>query len=84
MDTRDQSAAREPFTRIRKPRVKAVGSDPDHPTDDQAHHSPEAAEWATAREKERDQLVKYGVFTKTKNPISQKAPKSSTPNGSTR
>jgi len=44
----------------------AFGSDPDHPTDEQARNSPEAAEWAKARERERDQLVKYGVFTKIK------------------
>ena len=60
--TRDKS------TRIQNkpPWVKAVGTDPDHPTDDQAHNSLQAAKWAKAREKERDQLVKYGVFTKIK------------------
>jgi len=53
-------------TRESKSRVKAVGSDPDHPTDEQARNSPQASEWAKAREKEQDQLVKYGVFTKIK------------------
>jgi len=46
--------AREPSTRIRKPRVKAVRTDPDHPTDEQARNSPEAVEWTKARGKERD------------------------------
>jgi len=50
--------------RTPKPRVLAVGSDPDHPTDEQARASPEAAEWAKARIKERVQLEKYKVFTK--------------------
>ena len=48
----------------RKPRVLAVGIDPDHPTDEQARSSPQAAEWAKERAKERAQLEKYGVFTK--------------------
>jgi len=42
---------REPSTRTKRPRVKAVGTDPDHPTDGQARNSPEAAEWAKARER---------------------------------
>jgi len=49
--------------RTPKPRVYAVGSDPDHLTDEQAQASPEAAEWAKARIKERAQLEKYNVFT---------------------
>jgi len=55
---------REKSTRERKPRILAVGSDPDHPTDGQARNSPLAAEWAKAKAKERAQLEKYGVFTK--------------------
>jgi len=58
--TRDQP------TRERKKWVLAIESDPDHPTDKQARNSPEATGWATARERERDQLVKYRVFTKIK------------------
>jgi len=58
--TRDQP------TRESKKRVLAIGIDPDHPTDEQARNSPQAAKWAKAREKERDQLMKYGVFTKIK------------------
>jgi len=56
--TRDQPARKS------KSRVKAMGSDLDHPTDEQARNSPQAAKGAKARERERDQLVKYGVFTK--------------------
>jgi len=37
-----------------KSRVKAVRSDPDHLMDEQAWNYPQAAEWAKAREKERD------------------------------
>ena len=55
-------------TREKKPTEKAqthaVGTDPDHPTDEQARNSLQAAEWAKARRKERAQLEKYGVFTK--------------------
>lgn len=55
-------------TRERKPtervRTHAVGTDPDHPSDQQARSSPEAPKWAEARQRERAQLVKYGVFTK--------------------
>lgn len=47
-----------------KPRVLAVGSDPDHPTDEQAQASPQSAKWAKAQNKEWSQLEKYNVFTK--------------------
>ena len=50
--------------RTPKPKIQAVSSDPDHPTNEQARASPEAAEWAKARNKERSQLEKYKVFTK--------------------
>jgi len=40
---------REKSTRERKPGILAVGSDPDHPTDEQARSSPQAHEWAKAR-----------------------------------
>jgi len=40
--------------------------DPDYPTDEQAQNSLQAAEWAKARKMEREQLVKYEVFTKIK------------------
>jgi len=49
-----------------KPSVLAVGSDLDHPTNEQARASPEAAEWAKAQIKEHAQLEKYNVFTKVK------------------
>jgi len=58
--TKDQPA------REGKRQVWAVGTDPDHPTNDQVRNSPQATEWAKARQKERDQLVKYRVFTKVK------------------
>jgi len=45
-------------------KIFAVGVDPDHPTNIQARASPQAEEWAKARERERDQLIKYGVYTK--------------------
>jgi len=45
-------------------KISAVGTDPDHPTDEQARNSPLAAEWAKARAQERAQLEKYGVFTR--------------------
>ena len=55
-------------TRTRKPTekatVQAVGTDPDHPTDEQARSSPDVAKWAEARKREGSQLEKYGVFTK--------------------
>jgi len=51
-------------TRDRKPKIFAVGADPDHPTDQQAKTSPQAKEWAEARIKEREQLLRYQVFTK--------------------
>jgi len=41
-----------------------IGEDHDHPNDYQTRQSPNAAEWAQARRKEREQLHKYGVFTK--------------------
>jgi len=50
----------------RKARILAVETNLDHPTDEQARNSLEAAEWAKAREKERDQLGKYRVFIKIK------------------
>jgi transposase InsO family protein len=58
-------------TRTRKPTkkvsenatVSAVGTDPDHPTDQQARQSQYSSEWAKAREKERAQLRTYGVYT---------------------
>jgi len=50
-------------TRERKPtaKVQAVGTDLDHPTDEQARNSPLAAEWAKARAKERAQLENPAV-----------------------
>jgi len=57
---------REKSTREPKPRVLAIGTDPDHPTDEQARNSPQAVEWTKARKAEREQLVRYGVFTKIK------------------
>lgn len=54
--------------RDRKPsqkgRIFDAGTDPDHPTDEQAQASPLAKEWAKAHLKERTQLEKYRVFTK--------------------
>ena len=43
--------------------VFVVGTDPDHPTDQQARSGPHQAEWAEARHKERTQLQKYGVYS---------------------
>jgi len=40
-------------TKESKPRVLAIGTDPDHPTDAQARSSPQAHEWAKARAAER-------------------------------
>lgn len=61
---------REPSTRIKRPtwkaRTGAVGTDQDHPTDQQARNSPQAKEWAIVRQKERAQLEKYNVFTRVK------------------
>jgi len=51
-------------TRDRKPKIFAVGADSDHPTDQQARTSPQEREWAKARIKEREQLLRYQVFTK--------------------
>lgn len=41
----------------------SIGQNHDHPTDYQTRNSPNAAEWAQARTKEREQLEKYGVYT---------------------
>jgi len=64
----DKVVGRRSSTRERKlttkVQIQAVGTDPDHPTDEQARNSPIAAEWAKVRAKERAQLEKYGVFTK--------------------
>jgi len=57
---------REKSTRESKSRVLAVGTDPDHPTDEQARNSLQAAEWTKAWKAEKEQLVRYGVFTKIK------------------
>ena len=54
-------------TSDRKPKIFAVGTDPDHPTDQQARTSPQAKEWAAARTKKQDQLLRYQVFTKIRN-----------------
>ena len=41
-----------------------MAADPDHPTNQQARMSPQTKEWAEARIKEREQLLRYQVFTK--------------------
>ena len=56
--------ARGPSGRSARSKVFAVGADPDHPTDQQASNGPQAAGWAKARARERDQCMKYKVFTK--------------------
>ena len=43
--------------------VNRVGHDEDHPTEEQATQSPNAKEWEEAREKERQKLRKYGVYS---------------------
>ena len=43
--------------------VNRVGHDDDHPTEEQADLSPNAKEWEEAREKERQKLRKYGVYS---------------------
>jgi hypothetical protein len=45
--------------------VQAVGRDLDHPTDEQARDGVYKNEWQKARQKEREQLQRYGVFSKT-------------------
>lgn len=61
---------REPSPRTRRPtekvRTGAVGMDEDHPTDQQARNSTHAERWAEARKKEKEQLERYGVFTRVK------------------
>jgi peroxiredoxin len=47
--------------------AKAVGIDPDHPTDQQAQQSQYNIGWENAREKERIQLRTYGVYTMVKD-----------------
>ncbi|MBC8079188.1 MAG: DDE-type integrase/transposase/recombinase, partial [Gorillibacterium sp.] len=44
--------------------IMVVGQDEDHPTEEQARTGQHAKEWAEARRKERDQLLKYGVYSK--------------------
>jgi len=64
----DSVVGKRSSTREQKPtakaQIQAVGTDPDHPTEEQARNSPIAAEWAKARARERAQLEKYQVFTK--------------------
>ena len=43
--------------------VNRIGHDDDHPTEEQANQSPNAKEWEQAREKERQKLRKYGVYS---------------------
>ena len=43
--------------------VNRVGHDDDHPTEEQANQLPKAKEWEQAREKERQKLRKYGVYS---------------------
>jgi hypothetical protein len=44
--------------------VQAVGRDLDHPTDEQARDGVYKNEWQKARQKEREQLQRYGVYSK--------------------
>jgi len=56
---------RDPSPRDLVPhKIFAIKVYPDHPTDAQARASPQAEEWAKARQREWDQLVKYSVYTK--------------------
>ena len=43
--------------------VSRIGHDSDHPTEEQVNQSPNAKEWEEAREKERQKLRKYGVYS---------------------
>ena len=47
--------------------VNRVGHDDDHPTEEQANLSPNVKEWEEAREKERQKLRKYGVYSLVPN-----------------
>ena len=47
--------------------VSAVRTDPDHPTHEQVLERKDATQWAKAREKERMQLRKYGVYEVVSN-----------------
>ena len=43
--------------------VNRVGYDEDHPTEEHVNQSPNIKEWEEAREKERQKLRKYGVYS---------------------
>jgi hypothetical protein len=49
-----------------KARTQAIGADEDHHTEQQARNGNNATEWATARQREREQLQAYGVYSKIK------------------
>jgi hypothetical protein len=44
--------------------VQTVGRDLDHPTDERARDGVYKNEWQKARQKEREQLQGYGVYSK--------------------
>jgi hypothetical protein len=46
--------------------MQAIGADEDHPTEQQARNGNNATEWATARQREQEQLQAYGVYSKIK------------------
>jgi hypothetical protein len=49
-----------------KARTQAIGADEDYSTEQQARNGNNAAKWATARQREREQLQAYGIYSKIK------------------
>ena len=83
----DSVVGKQSSTRERKPtakaQIQAVSTDPDYPTEEQAHNSPIAAKWAKARARERAQLENTRYSPKCKKLISRKAQRLLIQNGYT-
>jgi hypothetical protein len=65
--SRESTRTKRPTHKLDDASSKAVGIDPDYPTDQQARQSQYNIEWANAREKECTQLRTYGVYTVVKD-----------------
>jgi hypothetical protein len=63
--SRESTRTQRPTRKLDDASAKAVGIDPDHPTDQQTRQSQYNIEWENARE-ERIQLRTYGVYTVVK------------------
>jgi hypothetical protein len=51
--------------------AQAIGRDPDHSTDEQARDWVYKNEWQKARQKEREQLQRYGMYKESQKDINK-------------